>query len=187
MHSRQTMRTTKGKDLRAQIDQLRQMTVPELRRWHLETFGEEAKSFHRQFLFRQIARRLQSASTPPLSEEARQFALALARDSALDRRMSENLQRRRIGLPIDLTVTTTLRGGHDSRLPLPGSLLARDYKGQTIVVKVLHSGFEYDGRVFGSLSAVAQEVTGAKWNGFAFFGLANDRSTVRKEHRGDNR
>ena len=50
-----------------------------------------------------------------------------------------------------------------------------------IVVKVLYSGFEYDGRVFSSLSAVAQEITGAKWNGFAFFGLANDRSIVRKE------
>ena len=97
--------------------------------------------------------------------------------------MSENIRRRRIGLPIDLTVTTTLRCGHDSRLPLPGSLLARDYKGQTIVVKVLDSGFEYDGRVFGSLSAVAQEVTGAKWNGFAFFGLRHKR----KEKRGDNR
>jgi hypothetical protein len=43
-------------------------------------------------------------------------------------------------------------------LPLPGSLVARPYKGQTLVVKVLDSGFEYDGRVFTSLSAIAQEV-----------------------------
>ena len=106
MDSRRTMQEPKGKDLRAQIDQLKPMTVPELRRWHLETFGEAAKSCHRQFLFRQIAHRLQSSVTPPLSEEARQFALALARDSALERRMSENIRRRRIGLPIDLTVTT---------------------------------------------------------------------------------
>ncbi len=178
MHSRPTMRKPTGKDLRAQIDQLRPMPVLELRRWHLETFGEEAKSYHPRFLFRLIARRLQSAVTSPLSEEARQFALALARDSAVERRMSENLRRRRAGLPIDLTVTTTLRNPHahrDSRLPLPGSLVARPYKGQTIVVKVLDSGFEYDGRVFTSLSSIAQEVTGAKWNGFAFFGLAKEK------------
>ena len=100
--------------------------------------------------------------------------------------MSENIQRRRVGLPIDLTVTTRLRTHHDSRLPLPGSLLARDYKGQTIVVKVLDDGFEYDGRVFTSLSAVAQEITGAKWNGFAFFQLANETKAVGRK-RGNDR
>lgn len=62
MHRVHAMQTTDH--LRAQIERLRQMTVPELRQWHLETFGEETKSCHRQFLFRQIARRLQSAVTP---------------------------------------------------------------------------------------------------------------------------
>ena len=58
-----------GTDLRGQIDQLKLMTVPELRRWHLDRFGEEAKSNHRRFLFRLIARRLQAAVTAPLDEE----------------------------------------------------------------------------------------------------------------------
>ena len=93
------MKTTVGTDLRAQIDQLKLMTVPKLRRWHFERFGEAAASFHRDFLFRQIARRLQACVEPPLSEEARQFALALARGSFLDRRIVTNVQRRKDGLP----------------------------------------------------------------------------------------
>ena len=58
------------------------------------------------------------------------------------------------------------------RLPLAGSLLMKDYKGRTILVRVLDHGFEYDGRKFTSLSAIAQDITGTKWNGWTFFGLA---------------
>ena len=32
-------------------------------------------------------------------------------------------------------------------------------------------GFEYDGRTYRSLSAVAKRITGQQWNGFLFFGL----------------
>jgi hypothetical protein len=51
------------------------------------------------------------------------------------------------------------------------SLLVRDYRGKQILVKVLENGFQYDDRQYTSLTAIAQEVTGTKWNGFAFFGL----------------
>ena len=47
----------------------------------------------------------------------------------------------------------------------------RDYRGGTVVVRVLEDGFEYDGRFFHSLSPIAREVTGTNWNGFAFFQL----------------
>ncbi len=53
---------------------------------------------------------------------------------------------------------------------MPGSLIVKKYKDQTIVVKVLNDGFEYDSRRFTSLSAIAGEITGTRWNGFAFFG-----------------
>ena len=179
---KKTKASTKiGTDLRGQIDQLKLMTVPELRRWHLERFGEEAKSSHRRFLFRLIARRLQAAVTAPLDEEARQFALALARGSVLDRRIATNVQRRKDGLPIDLTVKIKIPKGPDSRIPLPGSLVTREYKGQMIVAKVLKDGVEYDGKKFSSLSAVAEAITGVKWNGFRFFGLVEKANARRKE------
>ena len=38
-------------------------------------------------------------------------------------------------------------------------------------VEVLEKGFRYQERVYKSLSAVARQVTGVQWNGFAFFGL----------------
>lgn len=67
-----------------------------------------------------------------------------------------------------------LPASRDRRLPLTGTLLAREYNGQSVVVKVLDEGFEYEGRRYKSLSAIAREVTGTKWNGFLFFSLAGD-------------
>ena len=54
---------------------------------------------------------------------------------------------------------------------VPGTQLRRDWKGHQAVVTVLHDGFDYDGQVYRSLSAVAKAITGTKWNGHAFFGL----------------
>jgi hypothetical protein len=62
----------------------------------------------------------------------------------------------------------------DIRLPKSGDVLSRYYKGREITVRVLESGFEYDGRHFRSLSAIAQAVTGAHWNGLLFFGLRRE-------------
>lgn len=59
----------------------------------------------------------------------------------------------------------------DIRLPKPGDVLRRYYKGRAITVSVLESGFEYEGRRFRSLSAIAKAVTGAHWNGLLFFGI----------------
>ena len=54
---------------------------------------------------------------------------------------------------------------------MAGTLLKRRYKGQTVQVRVLAQGFEFDGEAYRSLSAVARKVTGAHWNGYHFFGL----------------
>jgi hypothetical protein len=57
------------------------------------------------------------------------------------------------------------------RLPPPGSVLTRPYKGDVVQVKLLEHGFEYQGQVYKSLSAVAKAVTGSHCNGFLFFKL----------------
>ena len=67
---------------------------------------------------------------------------------------------------------------HDPRLPMPGTVLTREYRGQRLRVTVLASGFEYEGRVFRSLSAVARDVTGATWNGYLFFGLTTGQKNA---------
>ena len=59
---------------------------------------------------------------------------------------------------------------HD-RLPIAGTVLTRKYRGRQVETKVLPNGFECEGQVYRSLSAVAKAVTGSHWNGHLFFGL----------------
>jgi hypothetical protein len=53
----------------------------------------------------------------------------------------------------------------------PGTRLLREWKGRTHHVTVLDSGFEYEGKVFKSLTAITRTITGMGWSGPLFFGL----------------
>jgi len=68
----------------------------------------------------------------------------------------------------------------DARIPVFGSTLTRTFRGSIISVKVQPNGFEYQGKTYRSLSAIAMEVTGTRWNGLAFFGLTG----ARKQRKG---
>jgi hypothetical protein len=59
----------------------------------------------------------------------------------------------------------------DPRLPTAGTVLERRHQNRTVTVRILAEGFEYDGKIYDSLSSIASTVTGTRWNGFAFFGL----------------
>lgn len=167
------------KGLRDQIDELSAMSVAELQQEHLKLFGEESASAHRQFLFRKIAWRLQADQDGGLPEPVREIARAIAKDAPLRNRVISNAAKRRSGFPIEQSATCTIAPGHDSRLPMPGGLIVKQLKDQTIVVKVLDDGFEYSDRRYNSLSAIAQEITGTKWNGFLFFGLTKENTRGR--------
>lgn len=60
----------------------------------------------------------------------------------------------------------------DNGVPIPGSLITREYKGRLLEVLVLDEGFEYAGEKFKSLSAVAKRITGSHCNGYLFFNLS---------------
>ena len=165
--------------LRDQIDELSAMGVAELEQQHLKLFGAEPASAHRQFLFRKIAWRLQADREGGLPEPVRELARSIAKDAPLRNRVISNAAKRRAGFPMEQSVTTTITPGHDSRLPMPGGLIVKQFKDQTIVVKVADDGFEYDDRRYSSLSAIAQEITGTKWNGFLFFGLTKENTRGR--------
>ena len=64
-----------------------------------------------------------------------------------------------------------------ARLPLPGTIITRPYKGETLQVRVLPKGFEYQGDVYKSLSAVAKAITGTHCNGYLFFRLGKEGET----------
>ena len=52
-----------------------------------------------------------------------------------------------------------------------GTKLIREYQGKIITVTVMTNGFEFKNKVYKSLSAIANEVTGKHWNGRKFFGV----------------
>jgi hypothetical protein len=142
---------------------LRQQTVGQLKVKYRAVFGQESRSNHKQFLLRRIAWRLQANTEGGLSERARLRAAALAEEADL-----------RIRAPESFLKELANPGGkkpRDSRLPAPGQRLSREFRGQTVSVEVLKTGFRCQERVYRSLSAVARHVTGVQWNGFAFFGL----------------
>ena len=166
--------------LREQIGELARMNVAELQQQYRDVFGEEPASAHRQFLFRKIAWRVQADRGGGLPESIHEIARAIAKDAPLRIRVISNADKRRAGIPFEQTVTTTISPDHDSRLPMPGGLIVKQFKGQTIVVKVVDEGFEYGDRRYSSLSAIAQEITGTKWNGFLFFGLTKEKINGRR-------
>ena len=156
--------------MRKEIDELSRMTVGQLRQKYLEAFGEESRSNHRQFLFRRIAWRIQALAEGGLSERARRRALEIANDADLRLRAPKTNFGPDVTLDPKLSVSRKV-GALDPRLPPPGTYLEREYKGRRVIVKVLVNGFEFDGAIYRSLSAIAHEITGTKWNGFLFFNL----------------
>lgn len=158
-----------GKELAA----LRRLSVADLRRRYAEVFGETTNSGHKEWLVKRIIYRMQVLAEGDLSERARRRAAELANDADLRRGPPKPTTAQRTAPA--RTKTGKLRTSGDSRVPLPGSTITRVYKGETLEVKVLPAGFEYEGEVYKSLSAVAKAITGSHTNGYLFFRLAKER------------
>jgi hypothetical protein len=63
-------------------------------------------------------------------------------------------------------------GGSPRRQLKPGTVLVRDYRGQRHTVTVAPNGFDWQGTIYPSLSAIARAITGTAWSGPRFFALA---------------
>jgi hypothetical protein len=149
------------------IARLRHLTVPELRKRYAEVFGEATRGGNKSWLVKRIAWRLQALAEGDLSERARQRARELARDA--DLRLTPPQTH-----PLDNPGGTPAPAPASDaagtrRLPSPGGVLTRQYKGRELQVTVLTSGFEFQGAVYRSLSAVAKAITGSHCNGYLFF------------------
>jgi len=150
-----------------EIAVLRRMTVPELRRKYMDVCGEAIHSRHKAHLIARIAWQLQARAEGDLSERARKRAAELAAGADL-RLTAPKVPPPASGQP---SVAAVVEFSQDSRLPLPGTILTRRYRGETLEVRVLPEGFEYAGQIHRSLSAVARVITGGHWNGYHFFQL----------------
>ena len=121
-------------------------------------FPEQSPPTNRDFLIRRIAYKLQAEAFGDISEQAK-----------------DTLARLKTELnPLkDLAKKPQPKAGKRAsrRAPLPGTTIEKTYKGRLIRVAVLDKGFEYNGKPYRSLSAVAREVTGVHQSGFVFFQL----------------
>ena len=163
------IRRTTG--LREELEALQRMTVGQLKDKYRILFQETSRSNHKQFLFRRIAWRIQANAEGGISERARRRALEIADDADLRVRaprdfLKTELDPRRTGDSVPV-------GPEDPRLPMPGTLLVRRFRGKDVLVRVRDDGFEYDGKLYRSLSSAVRAATGTAWNGFTFFGLGN--------------
>src|SRR5262249_16190347 len=143
------------------------LTMHQLRLRYAELFGETTTAKNRTWLLRRVAWRLQCLAEGDLSERARQRAAELANDA--DLRITVPRVKEPAPLPPQCSQPESAARSGDPRLPMPGTVLTRAYKGQTLQVVVLAGGFAYAGQTYKSLSAVATAITGAHCNGFWFF------------------
>src|SRR5580658_1561416 len=121
-----------------EVAALRRLSVGQLRLRFAELFGETTNASNRTWLIKRVAWRLQALAEGDLSERARRRAAELANDADL------RLSPPKIKAPVagtlpeaGRTVTGTLADKADQRLPLPGTVITREYKGQTLQVMVL--------------------------------------------------
>jgi hypothetical protein len=144
-----------------QIMALKEASLETIQARYSALFGEGSPcSNNKAYLWRKIAYRLQEIEYGGLSPETQ------SRISALIERydpVNNKMLRTQTAPGKDKT------NGRDTRLPIPGAIIRKEYKGQVLEVKVLEKGFEYQGQTYKTLSAVAKVVTGDHWNGYLFF------------------
>ena len=154
--------------MRLEIAALRDLSVNQLIAKYEEVFDEVCRSRHKRYLIRRIAWRIQVNAEGGLRAEARQRARQLAQNA--DVRVTpprEELLTKERYAPVEEDGYTDW----DPRLPPPGNYIERVHRGKMIRVLVLTEGFEFEGRRYRSLTAIAKEVTGGSYNGFVFFRL----------------
>ena len=144
------------------VQSLQQLTAGQLREQYQKLFGEPTVGRHKGWLIKRILWRQQALAEGDLSQRARRRAAELAGDS--DLRVTAPR-----GQAPDADGSQPVRSLRDPRLPMPGTVITRRYKGRLVRVTVHEAGFEYQGTSYRSLSAVARAVTGSHCNGYHFF------------------
>jgi hypothetical protein len=147
-----------------EIEALRHAPVPELVARYQEVWGKPPRVKHREWLWKKIAWKIQERRYGGLSGVAKRRLEELIAEIDLPLREA----RRTVSGALKAPTAAT-------ELPV-GAVLVRPWRGQEIRVTAVDGGFEWDGAVYRSLSAVAQAITGSKWNGRLFFGLTKRNS-----------
>lgn len=108
------------------------------------------------------------------------MAIAFRLQERVHGALRPTLQRQLLQHAGSATASTTPLGTRTK----PGTILVREWQGINHTVTVLDKGVAYDGKLYRSLTAVADAITGAHWSGPEFFGLNAKRSVVRNDKTG---
>lgn len=146
-----TILTIPPADVLGRLAAMKTATTADLKQQWRNLFGKEAPPFNRPYLQSRLAYRVQELAYGGVKPETRRRLEALGEQ--LD---GGNVVLRRIRA--------------DNR-PMPGTRLIREWQGVQHVVTVRPDDFEFEGRPYRSLSAVARHITGTRWNGWTFFGI----------------
>ena len=142
------------KTVAEEIAELRAMNVAELVERYVIVFGKLPRTKQPTWLWRRIAWKIQEQRFGGLSETAKQ-------------RLEELIAE--IDLPLD-GARKQVKPARCNGTTL-GTTVTRTWKGREIRATSVEGGWDHDGTVYRSLSAVAKSVTGSHWNGKFFFGL----------------
>ncbi len=140
----------------SQLAALKGAPTPTLRAKWRELFDTEPPAYNRRFLESRLAYRIQELAYGGLNQQTLERLRAMAKQYA-SRDAAE-------------------RKARPAFRPIAGTKLIREWQGIEHCVTVRAVDFEYLGRPYKSLSSVAHEITGTKWNGWVFFGLKNHQS-----------
>ena len=139
----------------ARIAALKTTPTPELKKQWQQLFDTPPPPYNRRFLESRLAYRIQELQFGGLKPETVAYL----------EKLGEQLDGGKIAV-------RRVRG--DDR-PIVGTRLVREYQGIEHCVTVMVDGYEWQGRPFKFLSAIARAVTGTRWNGWTFFGLKSRR------------
>lgn len=142
---------TADRTVLTRLSALKHMSVKALKDEWQTLFGDAAPNNSRIFLEIRLGYRIQELTYGGPDRETRRMLDLLADEV-------EGLPRRKNQIA-------------DPRNPVVGTRLVREWDGIAHTVTVLKDGFDWQGRKMKSLSAIAREITGTRWNGYRFFGL----------------
>ena len=148
-----------------QIADLQDRSQDELKVMWTEYFGVEPPAYRRGFLVRGLGHRIQELTYGGLAADYQKRLDALVDDTPAGKGAGR---------------ARSVHAGTAQRL-LIGTRLIREYQDVAHEAVVVDGGYEYAGRLFKSLSAIACHITGTRWNGWAFFGLPNPAKRERAQ------
>lgn len=149
-----------------ELERLKDKKLEELQAEFERIFGKRSDSTNDTFLRRKIAYRIQEIELGGLSKKAKTRI-----DELVEKYDPVNNKALRPKITTGGKEIKSMPSMRDKRLPIPGTTIRKNYKGKNIEIRVLEKGFEFNGKHYRSLSGIAREITGANWNGYAFFNV----------------